>query len=189
MEHWPSGSHLVMKTITPDHHVTLYVIGYKYNKKNVTVFIFTENAGTTECGEPYTAKWNDDFGARQTRKIDRPDVISQYFKIANVIDIHNQSRQGVLALEEHWVTKDAWFRICTTFLGITVTDAFYAVKYALKMEHKISIKQFAGWLAQECIYNGLSSDAETESYIPIAESVKDAFSNLYGLSLVGTGRF
>ena len=99
MEHWPSGSHLVMKTITPDHHVTLYVIGYKYNKKNVTVFIFTENAGTTECGEPYTAKWNDDFGARQTRKIDRPDVISQYFKIANVIDIHNQSRQGVLVLE------------------------------------------------------------------------------------------
>ena len=89
MKNWPGGSHLVMQTITP-RGVTLYIIGYKYNKKTTTIFIFTENAGTTEPGDPYVVKFMDESGARQTRHVNRPHIISSYFAIANVIDVHNQ---------------------------------------------------------------------------------------------------
>ena len=56
-------------------------------------------------------------------------MIGKYFSKANVIDVGNQLRQDVLALEQHWHTKDPWFRIDTTIIGICVADALQAAQY------------------------------------------------------------
>ena len=106
MKEWPSGSHMVMKTTTAN-DVDLYLIGYKYNKKSVNVFIFTENAGTMveSVDDPYIANFIDSDGVAQTRKIERPDIVAKYYGVSNVIDIINQYRQGNLELEVYWATR------------------------------------------------------------------------------------
>ena len=50
-------------------------------------------------------------------------MASLYFKGNNVIDVHNQNRQGTLALEKKWNTKDCWFRLFTTLVGMCTIDA------------------------------------------------------------------
>ena len=175
MQDWPGGSHLVMKTVSP-RGVILYIIGYKYNKKTTTIFIFTENAGTTEPGDPYVVKYMDEKGARQTRHVSRPHIISAYFDIANKVDIHNQYRQGDLSLEEYWETKDPYFRILTTFIGFTVTDAFLAFKYHLK-DTSLTIGQFSSWLSHQLIHNNFSSDSDVASIVRVDPSEQNNFFN------------
>jgi hypothetical protein len=78
--------------------------------------------------------------------VSRPDIIARYFKLSNLVDVHNQLRQSELALEEMWLTKDPWFRIATTLYGMTITDAFLLAKYHATSNsevQKMSIREFA----------------------------------------------
>ena len=76
-------------------------------------------------------------------------MVSNYFKDSDAVDNHNKSRQGDLALEEHWRTIDCWFKIATTFIGITATDTWNSVRHHCTNESGfpgMSVKRFA-----ECI--------------------------------------
>lgn len=78
--------------------------------------------------------------------MNRPDIIALYFKVANLIDVHNQLRQSELALEEFWLTKDPWFRISTSVYGMTIVDAFLLAKHHASSDspvQKMSIRDFA----------------------------------------------
>lgn len=99
--------------------------GYKYNTKKVLVFVTTLGAGSLVPGRPYQAKFNDIYHNVCYRDVARPQVLCMYFKHINVVDVHNQIRQHILALEEAWVTKDGYFRLFSTFVGFTVTDVFF----------------------------------------------------------------
>ena len=81
---------------------------------------------------PYEAWFQDKFGYLNVRKMRRPHVLSSYFSRCNVIDVHNQSRQHDLAIEESWVTSETYFRLCTTIIGIVVTDAWKLVRFHSK---------------------------------------------------------
>ena len=59
----------------------------------------------------------------QSRYVTRPEVVSVYYSGAGAIDDHNAARQNELRLEKHWITHDGFFRIATTIIGITITDA------------------------------------------------------------------
>ena len=98
MKDFPSGSYLVMECTAPEMGVKLVAIGYKYNSRKVLFFVMTKNAGNTMPGSPYIARFTDDFGNVKSRKVERPDCISQYFRSANRIDWHNHLRQGILRL-------------------------------------------------------------------------------------------
>ena len=76
------------------------------------------------------AKWPDEHGNVRTRPVPRPEIVGNYFGVSNKIDTHNQLRQHELALEELWVTQNPWFRLNTTFVGMTVTDAFLLARYS-----------------------------------------------------------
>ena len=102
----------------------LYAIGYRYNCKKTLMFVTTELAGQTTKGAPYEMKFADGDGNVHVRQVDRPDVISRFFKDSNKVDKHNQSRQYDLALGKKWVTDDCWFHMATTYLGIGVTDTW-----------------------------------------------------------------
>ena len=63
------------------------------------------------------------------------------------VDNHNLSRQHELALEEKWVVQNAYMRLCTTQIGMTLTDGWKASRHHLRFNHPSrdqSIKQFAG---------------------------------------------
>ena len=105
MEDYPSGSHLVMKANVQGE--VLYFVGYKYNIRKVLCFVCSENAGSFDKGDPYIARFPDKNGNVNKREVPRPAVISDYFKVSNKVDIHNQLRQFCLQLEKCWVTH--WY--------------------------------------------------------------------------------
>jgi hypothetical protein len=97
-------------------------------------------------GPPYIAKWPDEYGNIKHRKVPRPEIVGKYFGVSNKIDTHNQLRQHELALEELWSTQDCWFRLDTTFIGMTVTDAFQLARYSCSTGsgvRRMSVKDFA----------------------------------------------
>lgn len=148
MQHWPGGTNTVFECT----ELGLVAVGYKYNKKKVLNFIMTKGAGSTKPGVAYQAHYNDPFGNQCTRDILRPDVISNYFQYSNTIDIANRVRQSELALEQLWLTKNCWFRLDTTFLGIVVTDCYHALHFGLPSSHawkNIDMRLLAGLLAKD----------------------------------------
>ena len=111
MKDYPGGTWITMQGRCNKEGVDLICIGYKYNKKKVLTFVLTKGAGATTHGEPYEARFPDKFGNVYIRHVARPDIISNYFKFSNVVDVHNQARQYELALETKWVTQDPYFRL------------------------------------------------------------------------------
>ena len=64
-------------------------------------------------------------------------------------------RQHNLALEECWVTNNGWFRLFTTFVGMTVTDCWFLRERPAGMsedkDDKRRIVEFAGDLAESLL--------------------------------------
>lgn len=113
---------------------------------SVCVFLGSWNCGSSTPGPHYIAKWPDQYGNIKQRSVPRPEIVGRYFSVSNKIDTHNQLRQHELALEEHWLTQDPWFRLNTTFIGMTVTDAFQLARYSSSDTsgiRKMGIKEFA----------------------------------------------
>ena len=178
MDDFPSGSHLVFECKSPTTGVCLVAIGYKYNARKVLCFVATKNAGSTQPGTPYIARFPDEYGNVSNRAVPRPKIVSKYFANSDKVDAHNHARQYQLALEKRWVTHCGWFRIDTTFIGITVTDAWKCVKFqsnnsALK---KMTIKQFADRVAWDCANNPHSCSKDSSSgnsFIRVNSSAED----------------
>ena len=82
----------------------------------------------------------------------RPQVVSNYFKYCNVVDLHNQARQFDLALEKKWVTQNGYFRLYTTMLGMAVTDLWKTMsKSFYKSNRQYTITKFADILARDMV--------------------------------------
>jgi hypothetical protein len=56
-------------------------------------------------------------------------VIRGYFRAANCIDIHNQYRQGLLAIERTWKTHSWQLRIFQTMMGTVLVNGYLAYKH------------------------------------------------------------
>ena len=101
MKDMPGGVWIVLEGIAEKEDVPVVCIGYKYNRKKVLTFVMTKGAGTTASGRPYEARFPDKYGNVCVRHVMRPDVIANYFRFSNVVDVHNQARQYELALEKN----------------------------------------------------------------------------------------
>jgi hypothetical protein len=100
----PAGSRLALKAIVDGED--LFAIGYKYNRKKVLFLVTNSRVADLHDGEPYLQRWADDHGNLCSRAVQRPAVISRYFRDSPKVDNHNQARQHDLALEELWLTQD-----------------------------------------------------------------------------------
>ena len=156
----PGGSHIVLETKHPDGDNELVAIGYRYNSKVTLCFVITKNAGSTGKGTPYEMKFTDSHGNIHVRLVDRPSVISEFFEVSNAVDKHNQARQHELALEKKWDTRDPYFRLVTTLVGINVVDTWklsmhHTLFSRLQMKHNaeqsMTIKVFAGILTKQLL--------------------------------------
>jgi hypothetical protein len=61
--------------------------------------------------------------------IPQSELIRQYFHSANLINIHNQYRQGLLAIERTWKTKSRLIRLFQSVMGITLVNGYFAFKF------------------------------------------------------------
>ena len=107
MMNYPGGTWITLRGVFDDQ--PLYYMGYKYNKQKTLQFVFTAGAGCAEAGKHYESRFPDHHGNVHIRKVDRPQILSTYFDRSNAVDIHNQSQQHDLALEECWVCTNPFF--------------------------------------------------------------------------------
>ena len=164
MKEYPSGSYLVLGCTAPATNVELRAIGYKYNATKVLLFLMSKNAGSTVPGRPYVARFPDEHGNIRERRVPRPSCLLKYFGCSNVIDVHNQYRQNLLALEEHWKTPNPWFRLMTTVIGMTVVDCFLGAKHHRgQLLPTQTLKQFADALAWDPVVQTRSNIALSSS--------------------------
>mmetsp|Transcript_6022 Transcript_6022/g.12614 ORF Transcript_6022/g.12614 Transcript_6022/m.12614 type:complete len:130 (+) Transcript_6022:1919-2308(+) len=98
LKYVPGETHIVLTGKGPK-GTPLMAIGYRYSSKSKLFFVCTKDSSSTRKGKPYKMKFTDTWGNVCVRLVNRPDVISQFFEDANVIDIANHVRQFELALE------------------------------------------------------------------------------------------
>jgi hypothetical protein len=71
----------------------------------------------------YKTNLTNEFGEIMSKSIPRPDLCDFRFGFLPVISNHNKSHQHYLKLEKKWpTTKDCWFRLFCTLLGMSVVD-------------------------------------------------------------------
>ena len=72
-------------------------------------------------------------------------LIREYFRAANRIDIHNQYRQGLLAIERTWKTQSWELRLFQTVMGMTLVNGYLAFKYLTDQE--MTLREFTNGVA------------------------------------------
>ena len=107
-------------------------------------------------------KWADEWGNIQVRKVQRPEMIS-FFNNGNAIDGHDHLRQFELALEKQWITVNPFFRVCATFIGFNVIDAFRVSSYHRKISSSMTVKEFAGILSHQLLHYFDDDEGENDN--------------------------
>jgi hypothetical protein len=156
----PGRVHIILEGKTQC-EVPSIVVGYQYSRKTILHFILTKKAVSLKEGKPYEMKYTDSYGHVCTCYVERPDAISKFFTTSNVIDTHNQLHQDLLQLEKKWLTKNPYFHLTTTLLGISVNDAFLLAYHhriinhttGLEEDKKIGIQHFSGMMAFQLLSN------------------------------------
>ncbi len=82
-----------------------------------------------------------------------PQVVQQYFAVAQASDVNNHLRQSGLALEESWKTQTWWHRLIATIVGICESDAFLAWKRFSPAPDDLSHREFTAEIAYALIHD------------------------------------
>ena len=162
-----AGTQIVL-TATVD-GVDLVAVGWKQSRASDQFFITTRGVCSTrpDPERPHVQTWLDANGNKCSREIPQSRVASLYFEGNNVIDVHNQNRQGTLALEKKWHTQDCWFRLFTTLVGMCTIDALKMLDYIKPprrgYEDRRKVLTFAALLAKQLLDNKWDCESEDAS--------------------------
>ncbi len=78
---------------------------------------------TSTHEDKYMSPYEDDWGySIQYKRLNRPQIAHFLYKYLLLIDKHNGQLQNLLILERKWCTKDCWFWLVTTLVGMSVVD-------------------------------------------------------------------
>ena len=140
----PSGHWVVFWTEISD--VKLLAIGYAWSNSSISYFVST--CGSTHpAKECYETHFEDDFGVITTKKIARPHLLEWVYDYLPLIDEHNKQRQNILHLEKKWPTKNCWFRLLVTLVGMSVVDLYRIyLNWDKRMYQHLSIVEFSDLL-------------------------------------------
>ena len=73
---------------------------------------------------PYQSHFTEDYGNVTFKEIPCPSVAYFYFELCLLTDNHSKDRQCIFGLEDCWPTKNPWFRLITTLLGMSAVDIY-----------------------------------------------------------------
>jgi hypothetical protein len=109
--------------------------------------------------------WETENYFKSTRRV---NIVQNMFRHFSTIDIHDHYRQGTLALEYHWKTRNWWHRLFSTLLGIIFTDAYFMYRkdyldYNNVEQDILSFEEFLGILAYEMIHNTIDEAANSRN--------------------------
>ena len=101
--------------------VDLFLLAYAFSNTDVT-YMVSSSETTIAHTTMYKSNFTDEYGNTTFKEILRPSVAHFLYELLPLIDNHNKDQQSLLALEDCWPTKSAWFRLVTTLVGMTVTN-------------------------------------------------------------------
>ena len=88
MKGMPGRMCIVLKGTTEELNYDLACIGDKHYKKTVLTFVLSQGAGSSEPGVPYETTFPDKHGNLCLRHVAHPQLIANYFKCSNKVDVH-----------------------------------------------------------------------------------------------------
>jgi hypothetical protein len=130
----PAGHWVVFKTTISD--LKIFALAFAWSQRSVAYMV--SSCGLTSPHEiKYLTHFEDEFGNVNFKEIERPAVAHFLYEYLPLIDEHNKQRQSILNLERCWLTKDPWFRLLTTLLGMSVVDCHRWHRHVMYMKrHK-----------------------------------------------------
>jgi hypothetical protein len=99
-----------------------------------SLFFVTTCGSTVPSVVKYESKFEDEWGNSSSRCIDRPEIVHFLYEYLPLIDEHNKQRQSILCLEKRWLTKDPWFHLLSTIIGMALVDFHRCYRY-----HKLKV--------------------------------------------------
>jgi hypothetical protein len=103
--------------------VTLLAVCYAWSHSSTTYFLSTYGSINPEKTS-YTTHFEDEFGTVAVKHIPQPSIKEWFYDFLPLIDEHNQHRQGLLCLEKKLPTKNCWFCLLTTLVGMCVVNIY-----------------------------------------------------------------
>ena len=101
--------------------IDLFACAYAWSQSRVTYFIST-TGNTLPSRDTYRTQFEDEFGCVSYKDIPRPVFADLLYDFLPLIDEHNKQRQNILNLERCWPTRNVWFRLIVTIVGMSVVD-------------------------------------------------------------------
>ena len=93
-------------------------------------FFLSTCSSTEVSAEPYKSYYENKWGAPESKEIPRPKMAEFLFRYLSRIDEHNRQRQNLLGLERKWPTKNCWFCLLVTLVGMSVVDQLYLYQHS-----------------------------------------------------------
>lgn len=122
------GKWVVMMTEIEGAEVVAMAYAWGGDFSRIAYFV-SSCADTSPSEIPHTTNFQDANDEKQERASPQPKLAEFIFRQLSIIDEHNNKRQGDLNLEATWPTKDSWFRLFTTFVGMSVTNQRNFLEY------------------------------------------------------------
>jgi hypothetical protein len=142
----PAGHWVVFRTKISE--VPLIAIAYAWSHTSTSFFIST--CGSTHpASTSYETHFEDEFGVIKSKMIARPHLLEWVYDFLPLIDEHNKQRQSLLHLEKKWPTKNCWFRLLITLLGMSVVDLYRVYLNHDKQKYKaFTILEFSDMICR-----------------------------------------
>jgi len=101
--------------------IKLMAMAYAWSQRGISYILST--CGSTKTADKlYVSYFEDDYGNVGSKEICRPQLAHLLYNYLPLIDEHNKQRQKILGLERKWPTRNCWFRLLTTLLGMSIVD-------------------------------------------------------------------
>jgi hypothetical protein len=96
-------------------------MAYAWSQRGIS-YILSTFGSTRPAEKMYQSYFEDDYGNVGSKEISRPELVHLLYDYLPLIDEHNKQRRKNLGLEQKWPTRNCWFRLLTTLLGMCIVD-------------------------------------------------------------------
>jgi hypothetical protein len=103
--------------------IKLTVIAYAWSKRGVS-YILSMCSSTELSNKCYMKYFEDDYRNVGSKEVSHPKLAHLIYGYLPLIDEHNKQRQKILGLERRWLTRNFWFWLLTTLIGMTLVDMY-----------------------------------------------------------------
>jgi hypothetical protein len=101
--------------------VPLIAMAYAWSQRGIS-YILSICGSTATSEKTYMSYFEDDYGNVGSKEISQPVLAHLLYDYLPLIDEHNKQQQKILGLERKWPTRNCWFCLLTTLMGMCIVD-------------------------------------------------------------------